>query len=162
MSQTVTENSAPSPKLVGCTKCTPYPACAHIALCCKPSLAVSEAWPGRVAGLGGSISARTRAPLRVPCAVSQCFPRPCCVCILIQPSGQAAFLSRYAHSCRNTVPQQLGPRTRAACTCARAGRIAPFLDRVVASPHRIVATAVAVSQALLCASLAMLWPPECA
>ena len=114
---------------------------------------------GRAIGLGDRIAECTCAPLRAPCAVSQRFPWLCRVYIVTQPSSQAACLSPYAHSYRDTVPQQPDPRACAACPCARAGRIAAILGRVVASPHRIVAAAVDVLLALLRANPAMSWPP---
>ena len=128
MSQTVTQKQCTESKIgwVHQVHTLPSP-CAHCAM--------SQAWPCRVAGLGGRIATRTHVPLRTSYAVSQCFPRPCRVCISTQPSGQAACLSRYAHSYRDTVPQQPGPRARTACPGVWADRIAAFLGSVVASPH---------------------------
>ena len=99
--------------------------------------ALSLVWPSAL------LSRPPRPLLR---AVSQ-PPRPCHVhsrsysgrvpgriaaCLAIQPSSQATLLSRYAHSYRNTIPQQPGPRARAARPCARASRVVAQLRSVVA------------------------------
>ena len=70
---------------------------------------------------------RSAAHITASCTVSWCFPRPCRACIATQPSGQAACLSRYTHSHRDTVPQQPGPGVRAARPCARADRVVAYI-----------------------------------
>ena len=92
MSQTVIENSTLSPNLGWVHQVHTLPSLraqyAHTAPCRSPGLTVSQAWPGRVASLGGRIAACTRAPLRAPCAVSQCSPWPCRFCIATQPAAK--------------------------------------------------------------------------
>ena len=65
--------------------------------------AVSQAWPGRVAG--GRPYRRAHAPLHAPCAVSQCFPQPCRVCISTQPAAKPLPSCHDTIDCIVTHPQ---------------------------------------------------------
>ena len=139
MSQIVTQNSALSQNLVECTVHPPMaqPAstlrlvAAHAWLCSSARPAVSRAVrrkPCRQVAAKYSSSLRIVKPCRqariaAPYTISWRFPRPCRACVTIQPSGQVAFLSQYNLLYRDTLPQQLGPRVRAARPCAWAGRV---------------------------------------
>ena len=68
---------------------------------------------------------------RASLAISWRLPWPCRACLKIQPNDQAARLSIYAHSYRDTIPQQSGPRARRS-PCAQAVLIVACLGRIVA------------------------------
>ena len=149
--------------------------------CRRPSPAVLQAWPGCVASLARSCrSAHSRAgaQCRRPCAarrvahrivtqgamshalyvVSWRLPRSCRACRAIQPSCQTAHLSKYAHSYRDTIPQQPSPRARATRPCARVGRVVGPLDRVAG---RVLGPIVAQSGRVLALPWPWLLRPAC-
>ena len=93
-------------------------------------------------------------PPRLCCEHSQLYrgsvPGRIAAYLAIQPSGQAALLSRYSLLYRDTLPQQPGPRARTARPCARAGRVVAC---IVALPRRVVGVAWPYRGPCSCAQL---------
>ena len=97
--------------------------------------AVSQAQPGRVATYAQPCRALCRARhvvappsilLRVPqlpAPYRGAFPKICRAYLATQPNGRAALLSRFNLLYRHKLPQQPGPRERAAVPCAGADRV---------------------------------------